>query len=270
MNERDLLAAAGIDKTVLKTWQDVPYLMEGEEADGESKLEGEIRQRFADLRLWQRLAEADRRSLVGGYSGLILRFADSRRFNEPVDRVRGGLDGLAEVIPAWAGQLTVSDWDTDETSEAYGQPRMFAFNEAAVPGQAQQRSFQLHPDRVVIWSSDGTVHARSALKSGYNDLLTMEKVSGAGGEGFWKKIKYYPTTTREESARMGRITDLMRSGQAFVDLGVEPLNAETDRAMICGNLAFNLELKEMLEEYGLEEGANSKPAQYVVEKAFLD
>jgi ferredoxin--NADP+ reductase len=40
--------------------------------------------------------------------------------------------------------------------------------------------------------------------------------------------------------------------------------------MICGNLAFNLELKEMLEEYGLEEGANSKPAQYVVEKAFLD
>ena len=61
-----------------------------------------------------------------------------------------------------------------------------------------------------------------------------------------------------------------RQGQAFVDLGVEPLNAETDRAMICGNLAFNLELKEMLEEYGLEEGANSKPAQYVVEKAFLD
>ena len=45
---------------------------------------------------------------------------------------------------------------------------------------------------------------------------------------------------------------------------------ETDRAMICGNLAFNLELKAMFEDYGLEEGANSKPAHYVVEKAFLD
>ena len=90
------------------------------------------------------------------------------------------------------------------------------------------------------------------------------------GDGFWKKIKYYPTTTREETAKMGRITDLMRSGEAFADLGVEPINPETDRAMICGNLAFNLELKEMLEGYGLEEGANSKPAQYVVEKAFLD
>ena len=61
------------------------------------------------------------------------------------------------------------------------------------------------------------------------------------GEGFWKKIKYYPTTTREESAKMGRITDLMRSGEAFET--VPPLNPESDRAMICGNLAFNLELK---------------------------
>ncbi|QGX98680.1 ferredoxin--NADP reductase [Roseovarius faecimaris] len=90
------------------------------------------------------------------------------------------------------------------------------------------------------------------------------------GEGFWKKVKYYPTTTREESPKMGRITDLMRSGEAFADLGTTPLCPENDRAMICGNLAFNLELKEMLEEYGLEEGANSDPKQYVVEKAFLD
>ena len=90
------------------------------------------------------------------------------------------------------------------------------------------------------------------------------------GEGFADKIRYYPTTTREESPKMGRITDLMRSGELYEDLGVPPLNPDTDRAMICGNLAFNLELKELFEAAGLEEGANSKPAQYVVEKAFLD
>lgn len=101
-------------------------------------------------------------------------------------------------------------------------------------------------------------------------LQTDELLNEVIGEGFWKKIKYYPTTTREESPKMGRITDLMRSGEAFADLGVPPLSADTDRAMICGNLAFNLELKEMLEEYGLVEGANSKPMHYVVEKAFLD
>lgn len=109
-------------------------------------------------------------------------------------------------------------------------------------------------------------YGRELIEGLQQDELLNEVI----GDGFWKKIKYYPTTTREESPKMGRITDLMRSGEAFDELGVEPLNPESDRAMICGNLAFNLELKEMFEEYGLEEGANSKPAHYVVEKAFLD
>src|SRR6056297_3287843 len=90
------------------------------------------------------------------------------------------------------------------------------------------------------------------------------------GEGFHEKLRYYPTTTREDSPRMGRITDLMRKGEVFEDLGVKPLEPGTDRAMVCGNLAFNLEIKDMLEEYGLREGANSEPKEYVVEKAFLD
>ncbi|MGD9863554.1 MAG: ferredoxin--NADP reductase [Pseudodonghicola sp.] len=90
------------------------------------------------------------------------------------------------------------------------------------------------------------------------------------GEENIKKLRYYPTTTREDSPKMGRITDLMRSGELFEDLGVPPLSPETDRAMVCGNLAFNLEIKDLLESYGLVEGANSNPQHYVVEKAFLD
>ena len=90
------------------------------------------------------------------------------------------------------------------------------------------------------------------------------------GEGFADKLRYYPTTTREESPKMGRITDLMRSGECFADLDVPQLSPETDRAMVCGNLAFNLEIKEMLEGYGLVEGANSNPQHFTVEKAFLD
>ena len=104
------------------------------------------------------------------------------------------------------------------------------------------------------------------IESIRNDELLAELI----GEGFADKLRYYPTTTREESPKMGRITDLMRSGEVYEDLGVEPLCPQNDRAMVCGNLAFNLEIKEMLEGYGLEEGANSKPAEFVVEKAFLD
>ncbi|AWZ21944.1 Ferredoxin--NADP(+) reductase [Roseovarius sp. TM1035] len=104
------------------------------------------------------------------------------------------------------------------------------------------------------------------IESIRNDEMLAELI----GEGFADKLRYYPTTTREESPKMGRITDLMRSGEVFADLGVAPLSRETDRAMVCGNLAFNLEIKDMLEGYGLREGANSDPKEYVVEKAFLD
>ena len=94
-----------------------------------------------------------------------------------------------------------------------------------------------------------------------NELIGAENLA---------KLRYYPTTTREESPKMGRITDLLRDGTVFKDLGIEPINPETDRGMVCGNLAFNIEIKEILEEFGLEEGANSDPKQYVVEKAFVD
>ncbi|MEX0340784.1 MAG: ferredoxin--NADP reductase [Arenibacterium sp.] len=109
-------------------------------------------------------------------------------------------------------------------------------------------------------------YGRELVESIRQDELLAELI----GEGFHEKLKYYPTTTREKSPKMGRITDLMRSGEVFADLDVPALSPETDRAMVCGNLAFNLEIKDMLEEYGLEEGANSNPRHYVVEKAFLD
>jgi ferredoxin--NADP+ reductase len=71
---------------------------------------------------------------------------------------------------------------------------------------------------------------------------------------------------------MGRITDLIRSGEAYRRPGrARRCVRKTDRAMICGNLAFNLELKDMLEEYGAEsKGPIPNRQQYVVEKAFLD
>ncbi|MEO0780576.1 MAG: ferredoxin--NADP reductase [Pseudomonadota bacterium] len=109
-------------------------------------------------------------------------------------------------------------------------------------------------------------YGRALIDSIRKDEVLEELI----GEGFHEKLRYYPTTTREESPKMGRITDLMRSGEVFRDLGVDPIVPETDRAMVCGNLAFNLEIKGMLEEYGLREGANSDPKEYVVEKAFLD
>ena len=47
------------------------------------------------------------------------------------------------------------------------------------------------------------------------------------------------------------------------------MNADDDRAMVCGSLDFNKDVLAVLEGFGLREGANSDPKEYVVEKAFV-
>jgi ferredoxin--NADP+ reductase len=104
-------------------------------------------------------------------------------------------------------------------------------------------------------------YGREIVESLKDDELIGEMVEG--------KLLYYPTTTREESPKMGRITTLIETGEVFRDLGIPPLDPAVDRAMVCGSLAFNLDIKALLEKAGLREGANSDPAEFVVEKAFV-
>lgn len=83
------------------------------------------------------------------------------------------------------------------------------------------------------------------------------------------KLRFYPMTTRESSEHMGRITDVMRSTEFFVNTGLPKLNKATDRVMICGSMAMIKETAQLCEEFGLEEGANNAPASYVIERAFV-
>ncbi|MCU9839119.1 ferredoxin--NADP reductase [Ruegeria sp. WL0004] len=109
-------------------------------------------------------------------------------------------------------------------------------------------------------------YGRQLIEEVRQDELLAELM----GEGFAEKIRYYPTTTREESPRMGRITELLKNGTVFADLGIDGgIKPETDRAMVCGSLAFNHDIKAILEEFGLTEGANSDPREFVIEKAFV-
>ncbi|MCP5075539.1 MAG: ferredoxin--NADP reductase [Rhodobacteraceae bacterium] len=89
------------------------------------------------------------------------------------------------------------------------------------------------------------------------------------GEEAALKFRRYATTTREPSAHMGRITDLFESGRVFDDLGVPALDPAVDRVMICGSMALNVDLKNILDARGFTEGANSRPGEYVIEKAFV-
>lgn len=110
-------------------------------------------------------------------------------------------------------------------------------------------------------TEDELEYGRRLVEDLKNDELIGELVEG--------KLLYYPTTTREQTAHMGRITDNLASGKVFKDLGLPRMNPVEDRAMVCGSLAFNVDVKAVLESFDLREGANSEPLEYVVEKAFV-
>ena len=124
-------------------------------------------------------------------------------------------------------------------------------------------------DEVIITHTCRDVAELAYGRDLIDSIRSDEMLADLIGEGFADKIRYYPTTTREQSPKMGRITTLIEDGTLFADLGVPPLNPATDRAMVCGSLAFNLDIKALLEKAGLREGANSEPGEFVIEKAFV-
>ena len=96
--------------------------------------------------------------------------------------------------------------------------------------------------------------------------LTEDPLVGEMVEG---KLAHICSLTREEYPLKGRITTLIKSGKLFEELGVPELNPETDRVMICGSIDMINDTKALVESYGLIEGSNSKPGDFVVEKSFV-
>ncbi|MEP3892166.1 MAG: ferredoxin--NADP reductase [Hellea sp.] len=89
------------------------------------------------------------------------------------------------------------------------------------------------------------------------------------GEMVGDKLLHVASLTREDYPLKGRITTLIESGELFKNAGTPPLNPEEDRVMICGSKDMIDDTAALVETFGLKEGSNSNPAQFVVEKSFV-
>lgn len=106
----------------------------------------------------------------------------------------------------------------------------------------------------------------------YSDFITKELPSNEFlGDEVKEKLVYYPTVTREEFRNKGRITTLMESGQLNQDIGLPPLNSETDRAMICGSPSMLADVRSILDAKGFVVSPGiGEPGDYVFERAFVE
>ena len=121
-------------------------------------------------------------------------------------------------------------------------------------------------ERVVL------VHGcRIIAELAYGELITRDlPMHEYIGDEVREKLIYYPTVTREPFENRGRITDLITSGKLFTDIGQPELSPQHDRVMLCGNPELISDMRTILEDRGFEEGTSGVPAQYVIEKAFVE
>jgi ferredoxin--NADP+ reductase len=127
-------------------------------------------------------------------------------------------------------------------------------------------------ERVVICHG-----VRSAADLAYRDYIVNELPRHEFlGEQIAQKLLYYPAVSREafEFAgrdQRGRLTDLMASGRMMEQLGIEPLDAQHDRAMICGSPQMLADFRALLDSRGFTAAPRIGTAgQYVFERAFVE
>ncbi len=114
-----------------------------------------------------------------------------------------------------------------------------------------------------------TCREKDELTYGFETLSKTLEDPLVGDEARAKLI-HFPTTTRESSKAVGRITSKIDDGTFFELINRPPFDPERDRVMICGSMSMLQELKAKLEAMEFKEGSISSPGQFVIERAFVD
>lgn len=140
-------------------------------------------------------------------------------------------------------------------------------------GLAPFLSIARDPEVYDRFSQVAVIHSvRRVSDLAYHDDLTAQLAGDPlVADQALLQMHYIPTVTREPFRTTGRIDALMTSGELFGGpiAGARCFDPETDRIMLCGSTAMIRDTAEMLESLGFDEGSNSKPGRYVIERAFV-
>jgi ferredoxin--NADP+ reductase len=140
-------------------------------------------------------------------------------------------------------------------------------------GLAPWMSIIRDPETYSRFEQIAVVHSvRTVSDLAYRDMLeSLLADDPLISEEAAAQLTYIPTVTREPFHTTGRIDALMRDGTLFQGKLGEPkkFDPEHDRIMMCGSMSMLKETAAMLDGFGFAEGSNSKPGEYVIERAFV-
>lgn len=192
--DRTSLGNAAVEIRASTVWSTDPKVIFGTEADDSgSKSSFEIKMdRMAEKTyLWDAMTYCDKFRMISGWSAMILTIADGDRIDQPVTK-SVSIESLISVTPVYSSQLTI------ESQDEHGIVTMYNYMQPSINGTGGV-SKRVHPDRVIIVGNQN--FSRSILKAGFNELVTIEKVTGGSGESFLKNA------SRAVTLNFGKDTD---------------------------------------------------------------
>lgn len=208
MYRRFGIATAVVDLIPDEGWRDTPII----EADDAWLREFE--RLTKRVKLWSRLKAVDKRQRVGRYAGLYMRVKDGKQPSEPLEGRLSGENSLFQIVPLYEGELKVLETDTNTASERYGLPTMYQYN-TGNPSNRNERNgdnVSIHPSRIVIaaeGADNGGIYGVPALEGSYNSLMDLQKIVGAGGEGFYRNAAQSLVFSLKDTAEIADVAPLL-------------------------------------------------------------
>lgn len=186
---RDSITKRIIEEPVKATWTAPPVFDEGK-----SKLGKAFISLCKKNSVFYHFTRADIFCGLGQMSVIVVGFNDGGKLDQPV---RAGKASAINYMQAYMEpNITIVEFDDDQTSERFGLPVMYAIspgevvaNRTSLTAQVNLRqTFKVHYTRilhVVDNCLENTVLGHSRLESLINTLWDLQKVSGGSAETFW-------------------------------------------------------------------------------------
>lgn len=187
--ERGGAGHGAVHRILDKCWQQLPRI-KTPGADEVTPWEAKTLATLNSIKGFHKLRDLDRKNMIGRYSALIYRVADSKVLREPLERGTR----LVDLVPVFEDQIKVTDWHQDKNEENYGTPKMYQYRTKRLESAEHTDGapvdwVDVHPSRVQIMaegSSGDMFDGVPLLRAGFNALVDVEKISGGSAESYLK------------------------------------------------------------------------------------
>lgn len=245
--ERQGFARGIIDKPANSTWQEPPEIVDDgrsidNDVDGKTDFEQQIHQFFEGehtrRKPHHRMCVADKLARLGKFSLIVLGFGDGRDLSEPVQGVHestleatssqtsvddgedtrefDSLDDLAYITVFGEDRVESIDTVTDMRDERFRLPETYEVITEEDESDGDEQTTEIHWTRVIHvpqGALENDVEGTRELKPVWNNLLNLEKINAASGEGYWRG-GYQGLVVTPPETQSGEVAQFEDDGEA--------------------------------------------------------